>query len=176
MAAFARDWKARRQREEQTTGRGTFVPLAFEAGEAFLFDWSGDWAVRGGERTKLQVAYFILDELAHLPFCPSGGALLFHLLRKLYERTSVVIRTNLTFSEWAGVLGHAKMTTALRDRLTHHCHILDPGIDSFRFKANSATAKPRGRKLCFYPLRHRTIIPLSGSILGKIYSRLYCCG
>ncbi|KKX33466.1 hypothetical protein YH62_08240 [Rhizobium sp. LC145] len=57
VAAFAREWKADRQREFQTTGRGTFVPLAFEPGEAFQFDWSEDWAIIGNERTKLQVAH-----------------------------------------------------------------------------------------------------------------------
>ncbi len=61
VAAFARDWKADRQRRMQTSGRGTFVPLAFEPGEAFQFDWSEDWAVLGGERTKLQVAHFKLS-------------------------------------------------------------------------------------------------------------------
>ena len=61
VAAFVRDWKADRQREQQTTGRGTFVPLAFQSGEAFQFDWSEDWAVLGGERTKLQVAHFKLS-------------------------------------------------------------------------------------------------------------------
>ena len=86
------------------------------------------------EGALLRLDLLVLDEVGFVPFTKAGAELLFGVLSDRYERSSVLITTNLDFASWTDVFGEARLTGALLDRLTHRCHIVEFQGDSYRFK------------------------------------------
>jgi len=97
------------------------------------------------QRRMKAFSLIILDELGYLPFTAAGAQLLFHLMSSWYERLPVIITTNLEFKEWDSMFHNQKMTIALLDRLTHHCEIVETGMESYRLKERKQESAGKGK-------------------------------
>jgi DNA replication protein DnaC len=98
--------------------------------------WDKRWDKKDHEKARHQKQnqLVILDEFGYVPFSSTGAQLLFQFCAALHERVSLLITTNLPFSDWVQVLGDERLTSGLLDRLTFRCHILEFLGDSFRFR------------------------------------------
>jgi DNA replication protein DnaC len=88
----------------------------------------------------------ILDEFGYVPFSKAGAELLFEVVSRAYERTSLILTTNLPFENWTEVLGNERLTGALLDRMTHRVHIIEANGESYRLRDAKKRARQKRRK------------------------------
>ncbi len=128
--AFAACSQGRRVRFYSVTGLVTRLLEAREARDLERFQ-------KQLERQHL----IVLDELGYVPFSRAGAELLFEVVSRAYERTSLMVTTNLPFESWVEVMGSERLTGALLDRLTHRVHIIEANGESYRLKESRRRSK-----------------------------------